>query len=121
MNNVKQSIIVNLNTPMSIGRLAAQGNHASLLAVLNEGNWNDQEFKLNTDKDSDFYRWLQGEFTKVYLRAWGKEAILSLKDLADKEGIRNAIMEEEGYITALAIGPFNSDKIDKITKNLVLL
>jgi peptidyl-tRNA hydrolase len=117
-SNVKQAVVVNLATPMSLGRLAAQGNHASLLAIINKGTWEGSKFQLEADLDLRY--WLQGEFTKVYLRTWGEGSILQLKQQADYLGIRNAVMEEDGYLTAIAIGPFSTQEIDKITKDLNL-
>ena len=117
---VKQVIVLNMAVPMSIGRLAAQGAHASILAILNQGSWNKNTFTIQ-DASSELKYWMKESFTKVFVKAWGFDSLFKLNAKATALGISSVYMEEDGYTTALAIGPHLSSKIDEITKDLPLL
>lgn len=91
---------------MPLGRLVAQAAHASYLAVLHEGTWEEyNKFTIDTSGDLALDDWLKNSFTKVVCKAWGRQALIDLKDEADRLGIKNGLMEEDGELTALAIGP----------------
>ena len=62
---------------------------------------------------------------KVVLKVESEQAILRLKDLCVRNGIRHALIKDAGLteipagsITALGIGPDKEEKINKITKDL---
>ena len=116
-----QKVVINLDCPMSIGRLAAQGAHASLLSVLGQGHWDGQSLVIPCDGKPGLESWLKGEFTKVMLRGWGDDNLLRLKADAEACGLPVGLMEEEGSVTALAIGPADTDLIDSAIGRLRLL
>lgn len=124
-DRICQKIIVNLDIPMSIGRIAAQAAHASWLSVLNHSEWVHQdgidELRIKTNGKPDLHFWLKESFTKVMLRGFGDDMLLELKSKAEQAGLSIGLMEEDGHLTALAIGPNLSEDIDKITKGLHLL
>jgi peptidyl-tRNA hydrolase len=117
---VRQIIIVNMETPFPIGRLCAHAAHASVAVLLDQGEWIDNIFTINTDTDYDLRFWMKEAFTKVVCKCWGDEAILSLEEDAKKLGLPVSVIEEEGYKTAMAIGPASPDKLTYF-KNLPLL
>lgn len=118
----KQVIAVNLAANMGIGRLCAQACHASILSLLNRGQWNAEGLQINTKEDSALHYWMKESFTKVVVKVWGEEELLSLQDKAERLGISTALMiEDDGQKTALALGPCEPQLLDKVTKELTLL
>jgi peptidyl-tRNA hydrolase, PTH2 family len=117
---VKQVLIVNMDTPMSIGRLFAQVAHASIQVFLNRGKWSDNNFQIDNVSESMKY-WMKESFTKVICKAWGKDELQSLYDKAIEKGIPASIIEDDGFITAVGIGPDDSKNINPITRDLALL
>lgn len=120
-DKVCQKLIVNMNTPMGIGRLTAQAGHASWLAVLNQSRWEEDDLVIPCQGKPWLKAWLEGMFTKVALRGWGSEHILSLQDAAIRAGIPVGLMEEDGYVTSLAVGPWDTAEIDSAIGRLNLL
>ena len=121
-DKICQKIVANLEIPFSLGRIDAQCAHASWISVLNQGFWDDNDNLIISCKDKpELKEWLKGQFTKVMLRGWGKEMLLNLKEQAESAGLPTGLMEEEGFVTALAIGPANTEKIDLAIGKLNLL
>jgi len=116
---VKQVIIINLKAPMSLGRLMAQAAHASVLNILSRGGWENDIFILNV-QDFALRWWMKKQFTKVVCKAWGNDQMLEIKTEAEEKGIYVSVMEEEGFITALALGPAEIKDL-KFTKTLALM
>jgi peptidyl-tRNA hydrolase len=129
---VKQLIIVNMAVPMGFGQIAAQVAHASMLGILNQGEWSDsntgtihgnsedQHFSIECEDNPELLTWLRDHFTLVVLKTWGKDQILKLQQEAIDLGLNTAVMEDYGHTTALAIGPASEDKL-KPFKRLTLL
>lgn len=120
-DKICQKIIANMNTNMSIGRLNAQCAHASWISVLDLGYWDGDNFIISCSNNPELKEWLSGNFTKVVLKSWSNESLIELRDKAVKAGLPVGLMNEDGFNTALAIGPANIKDIDKITKGLNLL
>lgn len=118
---VKQVIIVNTKVPMSIGRLAAQGAHASIAIFLDKGKWKDDTTFEISDLNSDMKYWMDESFTKVVLKTHGKGKLLRLADKAKRDNLPVSIIEDDGYTTAIAIGPCPNSLVDPITRKLSLL
>jgi len=121
-SEVKMVVVANMAAKMSIGRLAAQVAHAATLAILEAGEWIDNTFQIITDGDPIFRYWMQENITKVVVKTWGAENLAELKKQAEERGIRTALMiEDDGQVTALALGPDLSEKLDPLTRELPLL
>lgn len=115
----KQTIVVRADLGMSKGKLVAQACHACLESVLKV---------MKTDKirkEHIFESWLKEGAKKIVLKVESEQALLRLRDLCVKSGIRHALIKDAGLteippntITALGIGPDDEKKIDKITKDL---
>ena len=133
MDDVKQVIILRKDLNMRKGKHVAQGSHASISALLKLFNHTDtldsQVWSLTVLKKSPLYYWLNGSFTKVVLSVDSLEELEVLEQKAIELNILTAKIIDEGRtefngiptITALAIGPDETSKIDIITKHLKLL
>ena len=115
----KQVIVVRADLGMSKGKIAAQAAHASLEAAMKT---------MSTDKISKegiFESWRKEGMKKVVLKVESEQAILRLRDLCVRNGIRHALIKDAGLTeippgttTALGIGPDEEKKINVITKDL---
>ncbi len=115
----KQVIVLRIDFGMSKGKLCAQSAHASLESAVKT---------MSTDKirkENIFQSWLREGAKKIVVKVESEQAILRLRDLCIKNGIRHALIRDAGLtevpagsITALGIGPDEESKINKITKDL---
>lgn len=134
MSDVKQVIIIRRDLNMRTGKIAAQVAHASMKILLDR--MSDDKSLLNHTrrsvllrKGSPLSQWLDGQFTKIVLYVNSAEELLTLKDNAESIKLYTALITDAGKtefhneptITALAIGPDYSEKIDKVTGELPLL
>lgn len=101
--------------------MVAQGAHASLKVVLE---------MQQKDKYKDLIsEWLSTGMTKICLGVSSEEKLMELRDSASDAGIPVSIIVDVGKtefhgeptLTAIAIGPFDRNAIDKITGTLELL
>lgn len=120
MEVVRQIIVVNTETPFPIGRLCAHACHASIASLLDQGRWIGNEFSIDTDDNFELRYWMKESFTKVVCKCWGDDALLELKKKAEEIGLPASIIKEDGYYTALAIGPGEIEKLSHF-KDLPLL
>jgi PTH2 family peptidyl-tRNA hydrolase len=111
---MKQAIVARGDIGMGQGKLAAQVAHASLSA------YEDAD-------DRTRKAWKGGGQKKVVLKADGEEQLFRLADAAEREGLANAIIRDAGHtqlepgtVTALAVGPGEEDRVDKVTGDLPL-
>lgn len=111
---MKQAIVARTDIGMGKGKLAAQVAHASLSAYEDTDERTRKEWKGSGQK-------------KVVLKAQGEKELFRLADLADREGLPNAIIRDAGHtqldpgtVTALAIGPGPDNIVDKVTGDLSL-
>ncbi|WP_224332597.1 MULTISPECIES: peptidyl-tRNA hydrolase Pth2 [Haloprofundus] len=111
---MKQVIVARTDIGMGRGKLAAQVAHASLSAY--------------EDADSRTRKKWKGEGQKkVVVKARGEKELFRLADLAEREGLPNAIVRDAGHtqlepgtVTALAVGPGQDNLVDKVTGDLSL-
>ena len=111
---MKQAIVARTDLGMGRGKLAAQVAHASLSAV------EDTPASVRTE-------W-QGEGqTKVVLKGDGERTLFELADRAEREGLPHAVIRDAGRtqldpgtMTALAVGPGEDERVDRVTGNLSL-
>lgn len=111
----KQVIVVRKDLNLSVGKTAVQVAHASLLAYSRTG-------KILKDK------WESGGAKKVVLEVNSEAELITLQEKAKRRGLVASLVKDAGLteispgtITALAIGPEQSELIDKLTGNLHLL
>ena len=111
---MKQAIVARTDIGMGQGKLAAQVAHASLKAYESATPEAQRE-------------WKRGGQKKVVLKASGERELFELGEIADREGIPNAVIRDAGHtqlepgtVTALAVGPAADKKVDAVTGDLSL-
>ena len=112
---MKQVILVRTDVKMSVGKKVAQACHASVGAVL-----------VADEKTLD--SWNNKGAKKIALKISGENTIRDLYHKAKKMRLPCFLVADAGLteldagtITALAIGPSDDGKIDKITGDIKLL
>ena len=109
------------------GKIAAQLAHASLKAILDEGEEQGNTFCIHMTPEME--DWLTGLFTKVCVGVDNEEELLDIYIKAGKAGIHRSLIQDAGLTefggiptyTAVAVGPGDPEKIDLITGHLKLL
>lgn len=111
---MKQAIVARTDIGMGQGKLAAQVAHASLSA------YEKADSQLRN-------QWKQGGQKKVVLKGTSERQLHELAEIADRDGIPNAIIRDAGHtqlepgtVTALAVGPAGDDRVDSVTGELSL-
>jgi PTH2 family peptidyl-tRNA hydrolase len=125
---VKQVIVVRKDLQMRRGKEIAQSCHASISflshKIRNSLNGRKAEIKLTEAEMA----WFEGAFTKVCVRVDSEEELLEVYQKALAAGLTAQLITDAGRTefngvptrTAVAIGPDEIEKIDKITGNLKL-
>lgn len=145
--DVKQVIVVRKDLNMRKGKIAAQVAHASMKVLLDCMNVEEERYldsddhvtinrrtgniirSLNCGKGSYLNQWLEGAFAKIVVSCESEQELFDLCVIADKGGIPYAIITDSGAtefnnvptVTCAAIGPYNSEELNKITGHLKLL
>jgi len=99
-----------------------------MAAVLSRAQRTDSGW-LIPSSDPDIEPWLSGRFAKIALGCDSEQELLSLHQQALNAGLPCALIRDAGLtefagvptLTAVAIGPAEKSKIDKITQHLKLL
>ncbi len=133
--DVKQIIVMRTDLGMRKGKMIAQGAHASMsflvkhsLDASTEDAYTALEFflfKLTKPQQE----WLLGSFTKVCVRVNSEEELFEIFNKAREANLETHLITDSGRTefagvptnTCCAIGPDESEKIDKITGHLALL
>lgn len=138
---IKQIIIVRKDLNMRKGKIAAQVSHASAMFMVNQiRNTNTDNvdpiehrlgniYSVNLSLSEEQLQWIKSDYSKVVVGVESELELLRIIDDAHSEGlIVNHIVdmgktEFNGVptLTCAAIGPHDSEKIDKITKHLKLI
>lgn len=130
--NVKQVIVMRTDLGMRKGKMIAQGAHSSI-SFLSKALYFDPNASGIGHAEVTFseveYAWLTGAFTKVCVRVDSEEELLKIYKDAQDAGLTVNLIVDSGLTefngiptrTCLAIGPDESEKIDKITGHLRLL
>lgn len=140
MGKTKQVLIVRKDLNMRKGKLAAQCCHASnavlLDMILNNIVWKEahpdgwmKAGYIWKSSELCIKEWLTGSFTKICVSVNSKAELFELYDKALSIGIPCSFIVDSGLTefnnvkteTCIAIGPWWSDEIDKITGHLPLL
>lgn len=133
--NVKQVIVIRKDLHMRKGKMVAQGAHASVdafLSIFTKGrNSNEITYTLHVKDNTMLSYWLDGSYTKICLYVESESELVELYERIHQEepAIPLALIEDMGLTefhgqvtkTAVGIGPYWSDEIDRFTKDLKLL
>ncbi|HDD68903.1 MAG TPA: peptidyl-tRNA hydrolase [Candidatus Korarchaeota archaeon] len=110
----KQVIVVRGDIEMSRGKIAAQVAHAACEA-----------FENARKMVPDIWRAWREEGSKKVVLVAGEKELLEIYEKAGLLGIPRALIRDAGLtelppgtLTAVAIGPYYDEEIDKITRNL---
>jgi PTH2 family peptidyl-tRNA hydrolase len=117
---LKQAIVLRKDLNMRKGKMVAQGAHASMAAVLDDGLVIDHPY---------IREWLEGLFTKICLSVPDEDSLLEIHGQALDAGLPCSLIQDSGLTefggvktyTAVAVGPGPREEIDKITGDLKLL
>ena len=122
--------------PSLTGKIGIQMSHASKAVILNqlrEGKWVLQGGSYFTAGQwtgyDPVYEWCQGAFTGIALKCKSEAKLKSIHQQALDAGLPCSYIVDSGLTvfdgvptaTCMAIGPADSDEIDKITGKLRLL
>jgi len=130
---IKQVIVIRKDLNMRKGKIAAQAAHASMKVFFDRGEikeygyteWNNFEFRITPEMQE----WIEGSFTKICVSVDSEAQVLEVYNKALSSGIPCSLITDSGLtefhgiptVTCCAIGPDDSEKIDKITGGLKLL
>jgi len=141
-NEIKQVIVVRKDLNMRKGKMCAQVAHASMKVLLDKMDFYDvslttpptdnprfTELSMIMPKSGCLYKWLSSPFTKIVVSVDSEEELLEIKQKAEDAGILCALVTDAGRTefhgeathTVVAVGPEESEKINKITGHLKLL
>lgn len=135
---IKQVLVVAKYLNMRKGKIAAQCCHASLKVffdIMNSDNERDCGVDGTRGKCYTFYanpemtEWIDGIFTKICVSVDSEQELLNVYNQSKDAKLPCSLITDSGLtefngvptITCCAIGPANTDEIDKITGRLKLL
>jgi len=128
--NIKQVIVLRKDLKMRKGKMVAQGAHASMKAIFDRGGVKHPESDvLVIEMTPEMKSWITGIFTKICVSVDSEEELLSIHQQAKEAGLICSLIQDAGLTefggvptyTAVAVGPAESEDIDKITGGLKLL
>lgn len=131
--NTKQVIVLRKDLKMRKGKMVAQGAHASMKAILDQGgiyaNDNGTHDYFAIPMTYEIENWLCGIFTKVCVSVDSEEELLYVYEQAKEAGLVCSLIQDAGLTefggvptyTAVAVGPALREEVDKITGELKLL
>ena len=123
MNEIKQVIVMRNDLNMRKGKCVAQGSHATMAFLL---ELLDTGYTLSGDQS----KWItDNNQKKICLKVNSEEELLDIYKQAKTAGLIVHLITDSGLTefhgvptkTCLAIGPNDSEDIDKITGNLSLM
>lgn len=126
----KQVIVIRKDLKMRKGKMVAQGAHASMKAILDEGyGVVEDDDELRIPLDDAMRDWLGGLFTKICVSVDSEAELLDIYKQALAAGMCCSLIQDAGLTefggvpthTAVAVGPGDADEINKITGGLKLL
>lgn len=119
--NTKQMLVLRKDLGMRKGKMIAQGAHASVNVIL--------EYVQQNKVTKAMQEWFDSGTAKIAVSVNSEEELLRIYKQALDAGIPAKIVRDAGHtefhgvatLTAVAIGPDYTHKIDKITGDLKLL
>lgn len=129
----KQVIVIRKDLKMRKGKMCAQAAHASMKVLLDYARntlWGEYiTINITTKEREPLHEWLKGAFTKVVVGCDSEEELLDIHKKAEELGVMRSLIQDAGRTefhgestyTAVAVGPDEVSKVDKITGHLKLL
>jgi peptidyl-tRNA hydrolase, PTH2 family len=132
--NTKMIIVMRKDLNMRKGKMIAQGCHAGLKIFFDRIKTIKPEgispsSLLEISVTPEMLEWVQGLYGKICVSVNSEAELLEIDQKAKEAGLPVTLIEDAGLTefkgiptkTCLAIGPDDSEKIDKITGHLPLL
>ncbi len=126
--NVKQVIVIRRDLKMRRGKEIAQGAHASnaWIAALVVAALDTSTGSSTITLDAAALTWITSSHRKIALQVQTEDELIALHDAAQERGLRSHLIRDAGTtefggvptLTALAIGPDLSARIDEVTGEL---
>lgn len=124
----KQVLVIRKDLNLSAGKMVAQGAHASLKAVLDQGQRrmiDGRPCLVIPLDDPRLGPWLENKFTKIGTRVESEAELLAVHEAAKARGIITSLildaalteLREPAY-TAVAVGPDHKEVVDTVTGTL---
>lgn len=129
-------IVMRKDLSMRKGKMIAQGSHSVLKIFLDriqnapvKDSMTESPNLLEILITNEMRDWINGLYTKICVSVNSEAELLEIFQKAEEAGLPVALIEDAGLTefkgiptkTCLAIGPDDSEKIDKITGQLPLL
>lgn len=131
MHNTKQVLVIRKDLNMRKGKMVAQGSHASMLAILQQGHVQKDKHGLTyvIPMQPSVMEWVTNLFTKVCVGVNSEEELLTIYEQAKEADLPCSLIQDAGLTefdgvptyTAVAVGPGATEDINKITGELKLL
>jgi peptidyl-tRNA hydrolase len=128
---IKQVIVMRTDLGMRKGKMIAQGSHASMKVFFDRAKLIQvgAEPEMLVSLWPEAKAWIEGIFTKICVAVDSEAELLKIKAEADAARLPCALIQDAGRTefhgvptnTCLAVGPADSETIDKITGSLRLL
>src|SRR5215204_2989838 len=119
---IKQVIAVRRDLNMRLGKAIAQGAHAAMMFMIRDIVSGKDRFE-----GVRFQEWLEQGTAKICVKAESEAHLIEIYERARAAGLRAELIRDAGRtefneptLTAVAIGPDSSERIDPITGSLTL-
>ena len=114
---MKQIIVMRTDLGMGVGKMIAQGAHASMKVT--QLHFNDERVKS----------WLDGAFTKIVVEVGSEQELLKVYDKAKEHGLLVERIDDNGRtvfnnnvtLTCIAVGPDTHENLKPVTGRLRLM
>jgi len=126
---IKQVIVIRKDLNMRKGKMVAQGSHASLAAITPYIKKSSKgSYRFFPPKEME--EWLfNTSFIKICVSVNSEIELVKIYTIAIASGLPASLIQDKGHTefhgqptyTAVAVGPGNSEIIDRITGDLPLL
>ena len=125
---IKQVILIRKDLKMRRGKEIAQGSHAAMEFLISQLRGQPLLKSRKVELNSEEQIWVDEGMAKICLRVESEEMLVEYHEKALSSGIKSFLIRDSGRtefggvptLTACAIGPANSEKLDPVTGDLVL-
>lgn len=129
MGKIKQVIVIRKDLNMRKGKMAAQASHASMKVFFDKMQFVGETETRICNLTPEMVEWMQGSFTKVVVGCADEKELFAIKAACNDANIPSALICDMGATefhgvptnTCVAVGPADSEAIDKITGGFPLL
>jgi len=108
--------------------MCAQVAHASMAVLLRWYASGSKEYRIFIHPNDPAQEWLNGAFTKIVVGAPDLQTLFDIQAECIEKNIPHYLIKDAGKTefkeptyTCIAVGPYHSEDIDKITGDLKLL